>query len=84
VLLKAQAVNVQRLVLLRGAHIVEERAGGDGGGGMIVEAEALQSAHIQLALDERNGKVAGPDPVLDARAGLNPVKLRRKLGAGGR
>ena len=46
VFLEFQAVNVLGIDFLRGAHVVEDGAGGDGGRGMMVETEALQRADI--------------------------------------
>ena len=55
---------------------MEYCAGGNGGGRMMIEAEAFERANVELPLDKRDGEVVGQDPVFDAGAGLNPVKLR--------
>ena len=80
-LLKFETVDVLGVDFLRGADVVEDGAGGDGGGGMMVETEAFERADIKLALDERHGEVAGPNPVFNAGAGGNAFKLRGQLGA---
>ena len=76
VLLEFEAVDVQGIDFLRGADVVENCAGGDGGGGMPVEAEAFESAHVELAFDQRHGEIAGPDPVFDPGAGGNAFERR--------
>ena len=67
---------MQRFVLLRGAHVVQHGSGGDGGGLMADQAEAFERTHIQLALDQRHGEVAGPDPVFHAGAGSDTFQCR--------
>ncbi len=87
-LLEFEAVDVQGFDLLRGSDVVENCAGSDGGGGMGGEAVAFEGADVELALDQGDGEVAGPHPIVEARAGGNAVKaafqLGGQLGAGGK
>ncbi len=76
VFLEAKGIDVEGVVFLRGADVVEHDAGGDGGGFVADQTEALEGTDMKLALDERNGKVAGPHPVFDAGAGGNALELR--------
>src|SRR5580658_2490734 len=69
VLFEFERVDVQSFIALRGAHVVEDCSGGDGGGGMFVEPESFERAHRKLPLDQRYGEVAGPHPVFYAGAG---------------
>ncbi len=52
-LVVAQAIDVRKIACLRGADVVQRCAGGDGGGGMAREAEAVERARLQLPLEER-------------------------------
>jgi len=65
VLDEAQGVEVESVELLGGLDVVKDDAGGDGRGGMAGEAEVFEGMDAELALDERDGVVAGPDPVVD-------------------
>jgi len=47
------------------------------------ETEAFEGAHVELTLDKRHSKVAGPDPVFYAGAGGNAFELSGKLSARG-
>ncbi len=83
VLLKLERIDVQCLDLLRCPYIVEHRSGGNRGGWMRGETEAFEGAHVELTLDKRHSKVAGPDPVFYAGAGGNAFELSGKLSARG-
>jgi hypothetical protein len=50
VLLKSERIDVQRLVLLRGADVMQNNAGGDGRGLMPDEPETFKRSHLKLAL----------------------------------
>ena len=69
-------VNVQRLVALRRAHIMQHRSGRNRRRRVIAQPIAFQRAHIQLTLDQGHGKLPRPHPVLDARPRRNPLQLR--------
>ncbi len=83
VLLKAEAVYVQGVVFLRGAHVVQHRAGCNRRRLVALEAEAVERADVHLAFEQRNSVIAIPDPVLDAGAGGDARELRGRIGAGG-
>ena len=51
--------------LLRGADVVNDGAGGDGGRGVTGESEAFKRSAAKLALEQRDGKVGGEDVVVD-------------------
>ena len=72
---------MQSLVFLRRAHIMQHRAGRNRRRRMLCQPKAFERAHIQLALDQRHGKLPRPDPILDARPRRNPLELRRQSGA---
>ena len=80
-LLKAQRIDVQRFVLLRGPHVVEHRAGRNRRSVVSHQAVSFERAHTELALHERHRKVARPYPVFNARARRNLFQCRRQLGA---
>ena len=82
VLLEAEGIDVEGVVFLGGADVVEHGSGGDGGGLVADEAEALEGADMKLALDEGDGEVAGPDPVFDAGAGGNALEGGGDCGGG--
>src|SRR5580658_2408181 len=79
VLLEFQTVNVQRFNLLRGANVVEHCAGCYGSSRMAVEAVAFERADVQLALNQRHGEFAGPDPVFDAGPCSDTLEAAVKL-----
>ena len=59
--------------LLGGLDVVENDSRCDGGGWMALQAEALEGADAELALDQRDGVVAGEDPVVDSGFGGGAV-----------
>ena len=79
-LLEAQSIDVQRIVFLSGTDVMEDRAGSDGRRLVPDEPIAFERAHVKLALDQRNGKVARPDPVFNARSRRNTFERRGHLG----
>ena len=83
VLFKAERVDVEGFVFLGGANVVEDGSGGDGGSVVADEAVAFERADAQLALNEGDGEVAGPDPVFNAGAGGDLIEGGGEFGAGG-
>ena len=79
VFLEAQGIDVQRFVLLRGADVVEDGAGGDGGCIVADKAEAFEGFDVELAFDERDGEVVREDPVFDAGAGGDSLQFCRNF-----
>src|SRR6266581_1081721 len=74
---------MQGFVLLRGADVVEDGSGCDGCGIVADQAIAFEGANSELALDERHGEVAGPNPIFNAGAGRDLIERGGKVGAGG-
>ena len=68
---EAEGVDVADFVLLRGADVMDDGAGGDGCRGMTGEAEAFEGAAAELALEERDGEVRRESPVVDGGAGFD-------------
>ena len=68
---EAEGVNVAGFVLLRGADVVDDGSCGDGGGGMTGEAEALEGAAAELALEERDGEIRREGKVVDRGASFD-------------
>jgi len=54
----------------------------DGRGWVRGEAEAFKGADVELALDQWDREVAGPDPVFHTGAGGNALESGGELGAG--
>ena len=80
-LLEFQRVDVQRFILLCGAHVVQHGSGCNRRRLVAVQPESLKRTHIQLPLDKRDRKVTRPHPILNPRPRRNPLQLRRKLRA---
>jgi len=83
VLFKFETVDMEGFVFLRSTNVVKNRAGSDDRGIVTDEAEAFERVDTELTLDEREGEVAGPDPIVNAGAGGNAVELRGELRTGG-
>ncbi len=83
-LVVAQAINVRKITRLRGADVVQRCAGGDGGGGMAGEAEAVEGARMQLPLKERQGVVGAEGPGVETRLGADGIERRGKRFGGKR
>ena len=83
VLLEADGFDVRGVEFLCGAQVVEDGADGDGGGGVIGEAEAVEGVNVELALDEGAGEIVGTDPIVEAGAGGDALELGGDLGACG-
>ncbi len=49
-------------------------AGGDGGGGVAGEAEAIERASAELAFEQGNGVVGAEGPVVEARLGADGIE----------
>ena len=57
---------MQCVQFLGGLDVVQNDSRGDGGARMTCETEAFERLDAKLAFDQRNGVVAGPDPVVDS------------------
>ena len=81
-LLKAERIDVESFIFLRGADVMKDGSGGDGGTLMANQAEAFERFDFELALDEGDGEVVGEDPVLNAGAGGDAFKRSGNFCAG--
>ncbi len=61
-LLELQRIDVQRFILLRGAHVMQHGSGRNRRRLVAVQPESLERMHIQLPLDKRHGKLTPSKP----------------------
>ena len=64
-LIPADAVHVVERSALRGAHIIENRAGGRRRRGASGQAESLQRQHAEMIFQQRNRMVGSENPVVE-------------------
>jgi|GEM_PF-4387121 len=74
-LVVAEGVEVVECALLGGAEVVDDGSGGDGGGGVVGEAHAVEGVDAELLAKEREGIVLSEGPVFDFGAGTGDVEL---------
>src|ERR1700759_3707172 len=73
---------MSQISALSGADVMNERARCDGGRGVVRQTEAVERAHSELALEQRNGVIRGEDPGVKRRAGPNRLKRRGRSDPG--
>ncbi len=81
-LVEADGFQVLESALLGLAEIVDEAAGGDGGGVVAGEAEAVEGEEAEVLAEEREGVLGGEDPVFDGGFGADGVEGFGRLRVG--
>src|SRR5579871_4990981 len=79
--LKAQRIDVQCFVLLRGANVMQQRPGGDRGSIVSYQSKTFKRAHLELPFNKGYGEIVCPYPILNACPCRNAVENRRNLRA---